>query len=303
MPIPRPGPIVPANAKPGGRPTAPPPRTPFRPTTPNKSFTPVRWDSTNIGEKIIINGRSGMGKTSLATLLPGVVFMGIDRGGKNIRHPVTDEKLMVIPNVETFEDVRAGLRAMIDTDHQFVVIDTINMAEKLGLAWTLQKVPGPNGSVATDIESYGFGKGYRYLFDTMSLPLLELDQLAEAGKHVVLLSQPADNRVANASGEDYLCHGLGLAHRANASVAGLYTEWADHIFKIDYQNLSVVKANVKATKGKAVGNTERAIYTDGEVHFIAKSRQLADGSFMPPVVAFKDRTDDSVWQFMFKHLY
>jgi len=296
----RPKPLVPANGKPGGRPTAPPPR---RPATPPKDFVPVRWDSTNIGEKIIINGRSGMGKTSLAAQLPDAVFLGVDKGGKNIRNPVTCDKLTMIPNVVDFEDVRAALRSVVDFPYKFVVIDTINMVEKLGLAWTLKKVPGPSNSVATDIESYGFGKGYRYLFDTMSLPLLELDQLAEAGKHVVLLSQPADNRVANASGEDYLCHGLGLAHRANASVANLYTEWADHIFKIDYQNLAVLKANPKAAKGKAVGNTERAIFTDGEVHFVAKSRPLADGSFLPPVVAFADRTDDSVWRFMFKHLY
>lgn len=273
-----------------------------RPTAAKKNFTPIRWDSAGVGEKIIINGRSGRGKTSLAAMLPNAAFMGIDAGGKNIRHPETGEKLMMIPGVEDFDDVRSAIRAMCDTDYKFIVVDTINVVEKLGTPWTLQHVPMEKGAVAQNLESYGFGKGYRHLFDTMNLPLLDFDRLIEAGKHVVLLSQPADNKIANASGDDYLCHGLGLMHSPRFSVANLYTEWADHIFKVDYQDIRVKKEN-KLGKGKATGSQQRVIYTDGAVHYVAKSRQLPNGEFMPPVVSFENRTDDSVWRFMFPELY
>ena len=294
----RPKPAPPASRAP----TTTRPSPTSRPTAPKKDFTPVRWDSTGTGEKIIINGRSGRGKTSLAAMLPDAAFMGVDKGGKNIRHPETDDKLMMIPGVETFDDVRAALRAMIDTDFKFIVVDTINMVETLATPWTLKHVPMEKGAMAANLEAYGFGKGYRHLFDTMTLPLLDFDRLVEAGKHVVLLSQPADNKIANASGEDYLCHGLGLMHSPRFSVANLYTEWADHIFKVDYQDIRVEKEN-KLGKGKATGSQSRAIYTDGAVHYIAKSRQLQNGEFLPPVVSFKDRTDDSLWRFMFPELY
>lgn len=301
MPIPRPkpGPIVPANAKPGGRPTAPPPR---KPATPPKDFTGVPWDDEDIGYKIIIYGGSGMGKSTLATMAPNPIFMPLDPGARNIRDLKTGKRMPKIPNVGTFEDVRAGLIAQIGSSYSTVVIDTVNKLESpLATTWTCAHVPNAKGARVANIEAYGFNAGYRHMFDTMSLPLLDLDRLTEAGKNVIVIAQPADNRVANAGGEDYLKNGLGLINR-NPSIANLWFEWADHVFRIDYLNAQVKKESVIA-KGKIVGDTKLAIYTTQKLHAAAKSRALNSGLFLEPVIAFESRTDDSVWRFMFPHLY
>ena len=77
-------------------------------TKANKTFQVAVWGSDNEGEKIIMYADSGMGKTTLASMLPTPTFAGLDDGGRKIRHPITGEKLKNIPGIETFADFRAA---------------------------------------------------------------------------------------------------------------------------------------------------------------------------------------------------
>jgi hypothetical protein len=57
-----------------------------------------------------------------------------------------------------------------------------------------------------------------------------------------------------------------------------------------------VKANAQANKGKASGSTERQVFTEPAVYFVAKNRM---NGTLPPVVSFSARDDDAIWQFVF----
>jgi len=287
------------------RPTIPSLKPPGRPAPPSraaatkKQFAIQKFDTSNVGQKIILYGKNGRGKSTLAALAPRPVFIPVDTGAQNIHHPETGERLDCIPGVETFDDLRDALQQAVDMDFDTLVIDTITKTETTyAIPWTLQHVRGPGNSTAADIESYGYSKGFRYLFDTMGLLLSDMDRLADQGKNILLLAQQENHRVANASGDDYVCAGPNLNSR-NPSTLSLYCEWADHILRLDYANLVVDKENPKAAKGKAIGDTTRAIYSDAQVHFMAKSRQLPNGSFLPPVIAFETKEDSSVWSLMF----
>ena len=261
-----------------------------------KTFQVGVWTGAGQGEKIIGYADSGMGKTSLSMLLPTPVFFGLDDGGRKIVHPTTGESPAYIEGIETFSDFRqaAQQRDLFDS-YETVVIDTGTILENLALDWMLKNIPNGDGNFMSNIEKYGWGKGYRHLYDTMRLPLADFDALIRCGKNVVIMCQMQQVQLANAGGEDFLCDAPKMAckHGKTPSVWGMYTEWCDHLFKIGYSGMV-------AAKKKATSSTERQIYLHGQVHYKAKSRTVP-GRF--PLVAFSDVTDDSIWQFIFNEAW
>ena len=256
-----------------------------------KTFTTKAWDSSAEGEGIILYGDSGMGKTTLAAMSPKPVFVALDRGSSKIKHPVTGKPLNYIPGIETFDDFRDVLHQTdLFNDYETIVIDTATLIEPIALAWTLENIPHEKGCTITGIESYGYGKGYRHVYDTMRLPLADYDALIHAGKNVLILCQKDQIDESNSGGEDFKCDvpKLPKEHGQTPAVWPLYCEWADHILKIDYESIS-------AKDGKAIASNSRVIRVHPEAHFKAKSRTISPEY---PVVTFDSPADDSIWRFI-----
>lgn len=272
------------------------PQLPIRPTVskPKKNFTIESWDGDKSGEKILLYAETGMGKTTLSATSQNPVFIGLDEGGRKIKNPITGKELNRIPNRDaagndipfTFGDVRSALNAALTLDCQTVVIDTGTILEYLAERWVLTNVKGPKNSIAVNIESYGYNKGYKHLYDAMRKPLFDCDKLIAVGKNVIIVCQSTNNRIANPGGEDYLCNGPRL-YNGKPSILSLYSEWADHILRIDYEKF-------KVDEKKAVGETTRIISTKPEIYFMAKSRTIVE-----PLITFSEPADDSIWKFMF----
>ena len=268
--------------------TKPKPRKPVA-----KTFQIAEWDGSGSGEKIILYGETGRGKTTLASMAPDAVFIGLDDGGRKLRHPQTDELLRHIPDVKTFEDVRYALAACLTLDCKTVVIDTGTILESLAEAYVLKTISRPSGTAA-NLEAYGYGKGYKHLYDTMRLPLFECDKLIEASKNVVVICQSINSKVANPGGDDFLRDEPRLYHSRAYSILLLWCEWADHILRVDYQGTWVKKRDKKDAFGKATGDVTRVVQAKEEVHYRAKSRTLD-----APVISFNTKDDDSLWQLLF----
>ena len=258
-----------------------------------KTFTIEKWDGSASGEKIILYGETGRGKTTLASMAPDAVFIGLDDGGRKLKHPQTGELLRHIPGISTFEDVRAAITACLTLDCKTVVIDTVTLLESLAEAYVLKTISGPGGAAA-NLEAYGYGKGYKHLYDTMRGPLLDCDKLISAGKNVVAICQSISSKVANPGGDDFLRDEPRLFHSRAQSVLLLWCEWADHILRVDYQGMWVKKANKDAAFGKVTGDVTRVVQAKEEVHYRAKSRTLDD-----PVISFSTKDDDSLWTLLF----
>ena len=271
-----------------------PPRPGTGTKKPNTKFQIEQWDGDKTGEGIILYTETGMGKTTLSSMAPDPVFIPIDEGGRKIKNPKTGEPLRYIPNVKNFEDVRGATNACLDLDCKTVVVDTGTKLEEWAEAYVLKTIPGPQNSVCKNLEGYGYGKGYKHLYDTMRLPLLDFDKLIAAGKNVIVICQSVNNKIANPAGEDYLCNEPRLYHSRLYSVLLLWCEWADHIFRIDYQGTWVNKKNKQDSYGKVTGDTTRIIQTKAETHYKAKSRTLDE-----PVISFSTKDDDSLWCLLF----
>ena len=136
-----------------------PPRPGTGTKKPNTQFQIEQWDGDKTGEKIILYGETGMGKTTLASMASDSVFIGLDDGGRKLRHPKTGELLKHIPDVNTFEDVRGAANACLDLGCETVVVDTGTVLESLAEAYVLRTVSGPQNSVCKNLEGYGYGKG------------------------------------------------------------------------------------------------------------------------------------------------
>lgn len=253
---------------------------------PVKNFKIESGEMPGAGKKIIIHADTGMGKTTLASLAPNPVFIGLDNGGvgiKNYRRVGGD-------SVENFLDVRAALQAPLYAEYESVNVDTVTLLEEWGEQQVLATIPNDRGETMNSVVQYGWNNGYRHLYDTMKLILQDCDALIRQGKNVILIAQSTPHSVPNPGGEDFIRQGPRLVNRKNANIEALYCEWADHIFYIGYQFLNVDK------KKKATGSSERAVFVHPEPHFRAKSRTLG---LDKAVVSFADPTDDSIWAFLF----
>ena len=263
----------------------------------NKTFQVKTWSGDKEGEKIIAYADSGMGKTTLASMAPSAVFIGLDDGGRKILNPKTGEPLTFIEGIETFDDFRAALHQHdLFKDYQTIVIDTATKMEELALDWTLANVKTEKGAFVNRIEGYGWGKGYRHLYDTMRYPLADLDPLVKQGKNVLILCQMFQATVSNSGGEDFLCDVPKLQGQHGKTVPAvwsLYNEWADHVLKIGLND-------IQSKDGKAASSGEHVVYVHGQVHFKAKSRTIPSKY---PLVTFSEPADDAIWQFLFSECW
>ena len=262
---------------------------------PVKKFAAEEWDTENEGERIIIYGETGLGKSSLALLAPKPIFLGLDEGGGKLRDPKTGKKPMRIPGLETFADVRTALQQVDMYDpYETVVVDTANILQDWAEDHVVATIPNESNSMVKNLISYGYGKGFKHLYNVMKGPLADADELIRRGKNVIFIVQTGYRNVPNPGGDDFLREGLRLHADKQWNIEGLYCEWASYILRVSYHNTFVKDKRVS-------GSTERAVFVQPELWFRAKTRTPwldADGNPVT-VVAFETVADDSVFQFIF----
>jgi energy-coupling factor transporter ATP-binding protein EcfA2 len=263
-----------------------------------KTFSVTAQANGGQGQKIVIYGKSGIGKSTLAAMAPNAVFIDVDNGTSNLVHPETKDPIMHVTGVETFQDLRDAMaQADLFPDGATIVVDTITAVEALAEQHVLLTVK-KDGNFVSSIKQYGWGDGERHVLDAMRLLLSDMDRVVRGGRNIILLAQLDQATVSNAEGTDYLEDGPKLIHRRNCSVRTSIVEWADQVFRIGYADLTVYKDNDKARAGKVDGDAERAVFTGGAQHFIAKSRPIK-GTKLPPIIRFAAENDNAAWHYVF----
>lgn len=289
---------IPKKSKPTSKikkPTSPAPAMPM-PTAAPKTFTVESWETAGEGKRIVEYGDTGIGKSSLAFLAPNPVWMGLDDGAGELRHPETGKPPKRIPGLTTFADVRAALQDVSLFDpYDTIVVDNITILQDWAEPHVIQTIPTEKGAKVKNLIGYGYNKGYKHLYNTMKGPLQDCDELIRRGKNVILIAQAGLHNVPNPGGEDYLRAGLRLHVDKTWNIEALYCEWADYILRVDYHNAFVKDKRV-------TGSTDRAVFVQPELHFRAKTRTPwydGDGNLIS-VISFETLADDSVWKFIFE---
>lgn len=234
-------------------------------------------------QRIGLYGTGGIGKSSLAALAPNPIFIDLENGSHAL-------DVTRISGISRYEDVRALLQDATLRQYGTAIIDTGTKLQELAVDFVLRsKSIDKSGNKAQSIEDYGFGKGVTYAYEAMNLVLSDLDKLAEAGVHVVVVCHDIVNKAPNPSGEDFIRYEpnlMGGSGKQN-SVRERFKGWCDSLLYIGYDVAEHAKHD-----NKAVGSGTRTIYTSERPTHWAKCRfgvgnqpyKLGDGSIWTKVL-------------------
>jgi hypothetical protein len=218
-------------------------------------------------QKVVIYAPEGLGKTTLASLLPSPIFFDFEGG----THHVDVARL----EPSTLAEFEKWARDLVKDKQDFrtVVVDTVDWLEEAVVRQVITDAASDN---VKSIEDFGFGKGWVHLGERMNHVLSIFDRLIDAGLHVVCLAHCAVRRFDDpklASGYDR--YELKMyKDRANAKgTAALLKEWADALLFGTFED-KVKPGAADGARGRAVAASgkERVLFCSHSAAWDAKNR-------------------------------
>ena len=213
--------------------------------------------------KVVIYGPEGIGKSTFASQFPDPLF--IDTEGSTVHMDVKrlPKPMLWVELLNEVEYVRQNPGCC-----KTLVVDTADWAETLCGEYICSR------DQKTGIEDYGYGKGYKYLFEEFGRLLNALEQVRETGVNVVICCHAAIRKFEQPDEMGaYDRWGLKLTDSPKASIAGMVKEWADMVIFANYKTIVVNVDGKGATKGKnKVQGGKRVMYTTHHSCWDAKNR-------------------------------
>lgn len=215
--------------------------------------------------RIVIYGTGGIGKSTLAAYLPGVVFIDLEDGTKSL-NVSRDSDTHDWP---TLRGKLAALAASPPDDLKTVVIDTGTVAEEYAKEYVIRNRLTEKGESVESIEGFGWGKGWQYVYEEFLGLFSDLDALVAIGINICVIAHEVDSPVPNPSGEDFIRwepHFYSGDKKRRGSIRDRVKQWSDHVLFLAY--------DISVRDGKGRGSGTRTIYTAEMPTHLAKSRTL-----------------------------
>ena len=227
--------------------------------------------------RTVIYGPEGIGKSTLASQFPDVVFVDFEHGTDSM-----DVARFDTP--EDFDGVLTLLNIISQEDIcKTVVLDTADKLEQLISRHVCLKYG------ISSIEDAGFGKGYTYLAETWIELMKVCDKVIDSGKNIVFVAH-AQMRKFEQPDE------MGAYDRwelkLSKKTSPLLKEWSDMLLFCNYKTNVVTDEKTKSKK--AVGG-KRVMYSTHKPCWDAKNRfnfpDSMEMSFSEIASAFKAPAD------------
>lgn len=202
--------------------------------------------------RLVVYGRGGIGKSTLAACAPSPIFLAAEEGLEQI------DATAVEPYPKTFEDVLGALDYVATLAHKTVAIDSLDWLEPLVWEHVCRRAKKP------DIEAFGYGKGYVAALDQWRLLLHKLTTLRAKGMNVILIAHALRRPFKNPLGDDYEHWTIKLHEKA----AGLIVEWADVVGYADED----IATDDASGRTKALTTGRRILRTHPNPAYLAKTR-------------------------------
>ena len=202
---------------------------------------------------LLLYGVEGIGKSTLISNAPGVLFLDTENG--TIR--INTRRI----KIATWEDLINAVKYVNDnpTTCKTLAIDTADWAEIKAIQYVCQK------NRVASIENIPFGKGYSYVADEFANLLKQLNALKDKGINIVFIAhaKPRKFELPEEMGS-YDRYEMKLSKQ----VAPLLKEWSDALLFCNYKIFVVTTE----TNSKKAQGGKRVIYTTHSPTYDAKNR-------------------------------
>jgi len=210
-------------------------------------------------KKVVVYGPEGIGKTTFASKFPDPVFIDTEGSTKNL-------DVARLPAPSSWTMLKESVRYVVQNPDccKTLVIDTADWAEKLAIQSVLDE-HGKNG-----IEDFGYGNGYRYVYERFGQLLNLLNDVIEKGINVVITAHAILKKFEQPDELGaYDRYALKLIDSPKTSIAAAVKEWADMVLFANYKTIVITDSKTK--KSKAQGG-RRVMYTSHHSCWDAKNR-------------------------------
>lgn len=234
---------------------------------PRMSLGAITKGRVRTPQRVVMYGTEGVGKSTWAADAPAPLFLPTEDGSEHL-------DVSRLPRARSWGDVVDALRVLRDEPHHFktLVTDTLDSLEPLVWDRVCSVRMTDSGKRVTNIEEYGFARGYIYALDVWREFLDKLDDLVrEREMNVILIAHSALVTIKSPDTEDFQRFDLKLHHKTSA----LVREWASHVLFATTET-AMRKVN---NRTKIVGLGDRVVHTANAPGWVAKTRSGA-----PPVL-------------------
>ena len=207
--------------------------------------------------KVGIYGPEGVGKTTLAAMFPGAVFIDTEGSTKHMDVARFDPP-HELGNVLDMLTWVLGHPEQIGT----LVIDTVDWLEKLIFNSVCSEKKIQN------VEDIGYGKGYVYAKQKMQQILEILDAIVQLGIHVVLVCHSTIRKFEQP--DEMGSYDRYMLKLNEKNIAPIVKEWLDMLLFCNYKTDVVTAADGKTKKAR--GGQKRIMYSNHSACWDAKNR-------------------------------
>jgi len=235
-----------------------------------------------LGQKILLYGTGGIGKSTLACMAPGpVAYLDAENRLGSLKSELVSLKIIppaIIP-AHDWTSLRAALQSGGWDGIKSIVIDSVTVVEEWCIKSVLETVKtfSTPPQKAQSLEDYGFGKDVRVVYEHF-LPLIgDLDRHARAGRHILLIAHDCKPEESNPMGANYVRFEprLRTSKKGDNSIRLRVKEWCDFVGFICY-DLNLSKDERGKLNKKAEGSGTRTMYLQETPAYMAKNHGHPD---------------------------